>query len=255
MEKCRRNFTVTLLVGEILALFAIIASIAGRGTTVVQADAAQEVKKVYLTFDDGPSARTDEVLDILAKYNVKATFFVIADLDASHKQQERYRRIVNEGHTLAIHSYVHDYNKIYKNIDSFSEDVLKMKKYIYNMTGYEAFLYRFPGGSSNYILGKGLTAAQCIQWLESNNLIYYDWNVSSGDALSEPITVQGILDNIFKGRYSVIEQDNPVVLMHDSYGKKTTVEALPIIIEKILELGYEIAPITRESVPVHHNLR
>lgn len=253
MEQCRRNFTITLLVGEVLMLLGIILSIIAEKTLTVQGSLETSSKKVYLTFDDGPSERTDEILDILAKYNVKATFFVIADLDASQKQQDRYRRIVREGHTLAIHSYSHEYNVIYKDINSFSSDVLRMKKYIYNMTGYEPYIYRFPGGSSNCILGKE-RAGECIAWLKANDLIYYDWNVSSGDALNEPIDAQGILDNIFKGRYSVTVQDNPVVLMHDSRSKKSTVEALPAIIEKIIDMGYELAPITRETVAVHHNL-
>ncbi len=220
----------------------------------VVAPASDAGKKVYLTFDDGPSERTDEVLDILKKYNVKATFFVVAPREKGSEEsyKERYRRIVNEGHTLAIHSYTHDYIKIYKDIDTFSKDVLTMQQYIYDITGYKPTVYRFPGGSSNSYFKQNVTVRQCIDWLTANGFTYYDWNVSSGDANNVPPSAAQILNNIFVGNYSVSTQKNPVVLMHDSRTKTTTVEALPQIIERIKALGYEIAPITSDSTPVHH---
>lgn len=209
-----------------------------------------KTKKVYLTFDDGPSENTDKVLDILKKYDVKATFFVVINEEEGSK--ERYKRIVDEGHTLAIHSASHNYQKIYADIDSFSNDVLAIQNYVYNITGYKPVIYRFPGGSSNSFFKQNVTVRQCIDWLTANGFTYYDWNVSSGDGNNVPPSVSQILNNIFTGSYSVAEKENPVVLMHDSASKVTTVEALPQIIERIKAYGYEIAPITSDSTPVHH---
>ena len=104
-------------------------------------------KLVYLTFDDGPSKNTDAILDLLSQYNVKATFFVLA----KENLDDKYRRIIEEGHTLAIHSYTHKYDEIYASKDSFRQDIDLMKEFLENNFGYHTFLYRFPGGSSNQV--------------------------------------------------------------------------------------------------------
>ena len=105
--------------------------------------------KVYLTFDDGPSDNTAAILDTLAKYNVKATFFVVGKTDDQSK--EMYQRIVNEGHTLGMHSYSHKYSVVYDSLDAFETDFNQLQSYLYDITGQECRLYRFPGGSSNQV--------------------------------------------------------------------------------------------------------
>ena len=109
----------------------------------------QDAHKVYLTFDDGPSSNTSQILDILKKYNYKATFFVIGKED--EESRELYKRIVEEGHTLAMHSYSHKYNALYDSVDSFDEDFSRIQNYLFEVTGQECLFYRFPGGSSNQI--------------------------------------------------------------------------------------------------------
>ena len=105
-------------------------------------------KKVYLTFDDGPSDHTAQILDILKKHKVKATFFVVGK--ETEYAKKMYQRIVLEGHTLAMHSYSHNYDQIYANVGAFSKDLMKLQKYLYDLTDVKPYIYRFPGGSSNH---------------------------------------------------------------------------------------------------------
>lgn len=106
-------------------------------------------RKVYLTFDDGPSSNTGRILDILAEYDVKATFFVVGKTE--EKYQSLYKRIVEEGHTLAMHSFSHKYNEIYQSRESYVEDLSKLQEFLYETTGVWCRYCRFPGGSSNTV--------------------------------------------------------------------------------------------------------
>ena len=106
-------------------------------------------KKVYLTFDDGPSSNTDQILDILKDYDVKATFFVVGKTD--ERSVKAYQRIVEEGHTLAMHSYSHKYDEIYESKEAFARDLNSLQEYLYETTGVWPRIYRFPGGSSNTV--------------------------------------------------------------------------------------------------------
>lgn len=108
-----------------------------------------EVQKVYLTFDDGPADNTDAILKVLKKYNVKATFFVVGKTDEYSKKM--YQRIVDEGHTLGLHSYSHKYSEIYQNLNSYKNDLTKLSDLIYDVTGVRSRYVRFPGGSSNQV--------------------------------------------------------------------------------------------------------
>ena len=106
-------------------------------------------KRIYLTFDDGPSRNTDKILDILKEYDVKATFFVVGKTD--EESVRAYQRIVAEGHTLAMHSYSHKYSEIYASKESFEQDLRQLQEYLYQITGVWPRFYRFPGGSSNTV--------------------------------------------------------------------------------------------------------
>lgn len=200
--------------------------------------------RVYLTFDDGPTDYTDEVLDILSEYDIKATFFTIA-----HEGKEvEYNRIVDEGHTLAIHSYTHDYGKIYSSIDSFTEDITTMSNYLYEITGVRPKFYRFPGGSSNGV--SGISKDDMFDVLDKEGLVYFDWNASAQDAVAGGLSTNQVVNNVLGG---INENGETVVLMHDSAGKSTTVEALPIIIERLKEKGNVVfLPITEYTEPVQH---
>lgn len=201
--------------------------------------------KVYLTFDDGPSDNTAAILDTLAKYNVKATFFVVGKTDDQSK--EMYQRIVNEGHTLGMHSYSHKYSVVYDSLDAFETDFNQLQSYLYDITGQECRLYRFPGGSSNQVSNTDMS--EFIRFLNEEGVTYFDWNVSSGDATSQAYTADELLNNVLT---DVPKYKTSVVLMHDSNTKSTTVEALGSMIEALQGMGAQILPIDENTTLVQH---
>ena len=216
---------------------------------IVETVLPEDVRKVYLTFDDGPSIYTDEILDILALYEVKATFFVVGAVDEQYESM--YKRIVDEGHSIGMHSYSHKYTEVYQSLDSFKADVEKIRGLIKDKTGVECSLYRFPGGSSNSIGKKHIQ--DYIAYLDEEGIIYHDWNVSSGDASGVYLSV----DDLVKNSTSQLEKYNSAyILLHDSSTKKSTVDALPKIIETIQAMeNTEIVPITESSVPVQQVIK
>lgn len=202
------------------------------------------LKKVYLTFDDGPSIYTKDILDVLKRYNVKATFFVTG---MNSEQYDYYQKILDDGHSLGIHTYSHVYNDIYKSLDSFVEDFDKMRNLIYEKTGEEITLYRFPGGSGNNVVSPTVRK-EIFAWLEEEGIQYYDWNVSSGDAEKQVPSAQKIAQNCIEG---VKNCNTAIVLLHDAGGKKSTIEALPLIIEGINQLDDTILlPMDEETVKI-----
>lgn len=204
---------------------------------------------VYLTFDDGPSAETNRILDILKEYNVKATFFVIGKTDEN--SVKAYQRIVEEGHTLGMHSYSHQYAQVYASQEAFENDLTSLQDYLFSITGMESTFYRFPGGSSNKV--SKIPMSDLIQCLKERNITYFDWNVSSGDASGTQLSSQTIINNVMNGINGA--HKNYVVLFHDSAAKKTTVDALPEIIEQILAMEHtQILPITGDTEPVQHRI-
>ncbi len=203
-------------------------------------------RKVYLTFDDGPSENTRAILDVLKEYDVKATFFVTGQQALSHP--ERYREIAQEGHTIGMHSYSHVYSEIYESVDSFGEDLLLLQTFLEDTTGVSPLFYRFPGGSSNTV--SKMPMSQLCDYLTDNGITYFDWNVSSKDAVSPMRPAQEIVKNCTQNLENF---DNAVILLHDAVGKTSTVDALPEIIEYITAMeNTEILPITEETVAIHH---
>ena len=203
-------------------------------------------KKVYLTFDDGPSSNTDQILDILKDYDVKATFFVVGKTD--ERSVKAYQRIVEEGHTLAMHCYSRKYDEIYESKEAFARDLNSLQEYLYETTGVWPRIYRFPGGSSNTV--SKVDMQELIEYLTDIGITYFDWNVASGDAVSRTLPAETIVNNCLSG---IEKQKESVILMHDASNKGTTIEALPQIIEAIQEQGdAELLPITDETVPVQH---
>ncbi|MDE5907545.1 MAG: polysaccharide deacetylase [Lachnospiraceae bacterium] len=203
-------------------------------------------KQIYLTFDDGPSQNTDEILDILKEYDVKATFFVVGKTD--ERSVKAYQRIVAEGHTLAMHSYSHKYDEIYESRESFVEDLTKLQEYLYQVTGILPRFYRFPGGSSNTV--SKVDIQELIAYLNESGITYFDWNIASGDAVSTQLSVDVIVENCVTKLDSTNEC---MILMHDAAEKETTVEALPEIIKTIQDRGDAVfLPVTDETIPVQH---
>lgn len=206
---------------------------------------AEDLHKVYLTFDDGPSENTNAILDILDDYGIKATFFVTGKEDEASKAA--YQRIVAEGHTIAMHSYSHKYSEIYASKEAFQEDFERIQNLIYDTTGVECHYYRFPGGSSNKVSNTNMS--EFISYLNEQGITYYDWNVSSGDATSRAFTADELVENVMS---DVVKYKTSVVLLHDATVKTTTVQALPAMIEALQQAGAMILPIDEDTTVIQH---
>lgn len=196
-------------------------------------------KTMYLTFDDGPAAEnTEEVLDILKAYDIKATFFLIGE--SVEKYPEVAKRIVQEGHTIGIHCNNHDYGRLYQSVDSYVEDFEKARNTVYEVTGVEARLFRFPGGSVNSYNQK--VREEIIEEMTGRGYIYFDWNASLEDATkhNEPERLlKNAADSTF-GRRRV------VMLAHDTVDN--TVSCLEELIGQFPE--YRMLPLTEDVEPV-----
>ncbi|MCM1024079.1 MAG: polysaccharide deacetylase [Prevotella sp.] len=188
---------------------------------------------VYLTFDDGPSDRTSDILEILDRYDIKATFFVCGG--EGEKEQQLMRDIVNAGHTIGIHSISHDYEKIYASVESYLEDFYETYMCVYNATGVKPQIFRFPGGSINNY--NRFTYMQIIAEMTRRGFVYYDWNVSGEDAV-RGADWTSIYNNIMSGIDSNTA-DRAIVLLHDSQSKENTVLVLEDVIDRLLGDGYK----------------
>lgn len=204
-----------------------------------------EQLKVYLTFDDGPSKNTERILEILDEYNVKATFFVTGKTDA--ESQALYKKIVEQGHTLGMHSYSHKYSVIYESLEAFEQDYQQLHDYLYEVTGVDCKYYRFPGGSSNKVSNQDMR--EFITYLNEQGVTYFDWNVSSGDATSQAYTAEELIQNVMG---DVTKYKTSVVLMHDAATKTTTVDGLASLIEQLQSMGAHILPIDEDTTPIQH---
>ena len=205
---------------------------------------AEGRKVVYLTFDDGPCANTEKLLDLLDSYNVKATFFI----NGYEGYEDQLNRMLDEGHSLGMHTYSHLPEIVYKSLSGFKNDVIKLQDYILEVTDYKSTIFRFPGGSSTEQSSVSMT--RLINYLDSVGITYFDWNVSSGDG-SDGLTSDDIYNNVMSG---IEKNDISVVLMHDSLSRMTTYEAVSDIIESLQAMDALLLPITADTEPVHHNL-
>lgn len=210
----------------------------GIDTADNMAEAADE-HKVYLTFDSVPGENTGAILDVLKQYHVKATFFVSGD--KSDEAKTIYKRIVNEGHTLGMHSFSNQYSTIYASTEAFEKDYNKISGYLKKVTGIDSLYYRFPGGSSNQI--SNVNMAEFVHVLNEKKVSYFDWNVSAGDTSGDS-TVDDIVTNVTDG---IVNYKTSVVLLHDGEDKSTTVEALGPLIEALEKMDAKILPIDENT--------
>ena len=200
-------------------------------------------KTIYLTFDDGPSQYTKELLDVLAVYDVKVSFFV-----KNSSYMDIIARAHQEGHTVAAHTYSHDYKKIYTSEDAFYKDMSAIRTIIAMHTQNATSLIRFPGGSSNTIsqlYNRGIMT-RLAKALTEMGYTYFDWNVDSNDAGGAK-TPDEVFKNITKG---VQSREESVVLQHDT--KEYSVAAVERVIAWALVKGYRFEPLTEDSPTFHH---
>ncbi len=217
------------------------------GVPVGTTDPKDDKKVVYLTFDDGPSENTKRILDILAQYNAKATFFITgANEDCRPYIKEAYEA----GHTIGLHTYTHDYDKVYESDEAYFDDLEKIGEVAKEQIGFVPCFIRFPGGSSNMVsakYNKGIMS-RLVEAVQEKGYQYYDWNLDSGDAAGcgkEEIEQNAATDKM----------NHIMILFHDTQTKDATVEALPTILEYYKGLGYEFCAIDRSSYVCHHGVQ
>ena len=203
-------------------------------------------KICYLTFDDGPSKNTPLILDILKKYNAKATFFVINTGDIGYIQ-----RIHDEGHTVGLHTYSHNYAQLYSSTNAYFNDLQQISDKVESIIGIRPTVMRFPGGSSNKVSAKYCKGimTQLVTLVQEKGYSYFDWNISSGDADSATPSYTYIRNNVLNNARN---KNSICVLMHDASAKTTTVQALPEIIEGLTNMGYRFEALTPEAYGYHH---
>ena len=201
-------------------------------------------KVVYLTFDDGPSKYTPEVLKVLDKYNVKATFFVTG----INKNYFSYIKTVSDqGHAIGLHTYSHNYSKIYASTDAYFKDLEKIQNLVEEQTGKKSMIIRFPGGSSNTVSKKysqGIMS-ELVDMVEEKGYRYFDWNCENGDGYSS------MAKSTMIKRATSSNANQIMILMHDANGKKATVETLGKIIKYYQDKGYDFRVID-DSTPDFH---
>ena len=203
-------------------------------------------KVIYLTFDDGPGPYTAKLLDSLKKYDVKVTFFVTGAGDDALIARE-----YNEGHTVGLHTYTHDYAYVYSSLDNFFTDLYEIQARVKNITGQTSMLTRFPGGSSNLISarydgGIGIMS-RLSEELPARGFTYFDWNISSGDA-GGATTSSEVYQNVI----NALSPNYSVVLQHDI--KDFSVDAVEDIIKYGKANGYTFKKLDAGSFTAHHGI-
>ncbi len=203
----------------------------------------------YLTFDDGPSSTTVQILDILNQYGATATFFVIG---ANPEYYHLMKNIVDSGNTIALHTFSHDYATVYSSEEAYFQDLQQISDLVESQTGVKSYVIRFPGGSSNTISADYTPnlMTQLVQDVEARGYAYFDWNADSTDASGNGVDPSILVANATAG----IGQDNVVLLMHDTDAKSTTAQALPQIIQAYKDAGYVFRGLTPSSPAVHHGV-
>lgn len=208
---------------------------------------------VYLTFDDGPSKLTSEVLDILKEYDAKATFFVVGVAEGNEWKYDLMKRALNEGHQIAMHGNSHEYEDIYKSVETATDNFFKENRKLQEVLGIDVKVIRFPGGSSNTVSMKYCknVMTNAAKILLENGYTYFDWDVSSGDAGEYRTSSDGIYKKVISG----VGPSKPnVILMHDGNGHQATVDALPKILKWLKDAGYKFEVITESTPPVRHSI-
>lgn len=206
---------------------------------------------IYLTFDDGPNdTYTPIILDVLKKYDVKATFFV-----TNSGSDEMIKREFDEGHVVALHTASHDYAKIYVSSEAFFNDLNSVAERVKRITGKDADLSRFPGGSSNTVsrkYNKGIMS-QLTKEVEEKGYNYVDWNVLSGDAEThKSTTFEGKVEEEIRNVTANLKTTTGnVVLMHDI--KQTTANAIESIVKYGIDHGYTFK-VLDQSVICHQRV-
>ena len=202
-------------------------------------------KIIYLTFDDGPSYKvTNNVLDILKENDVKATFFLIGN--QIKDKEDVVKRIYDGGHSIGLHTYTHNFRKIYCDEDQFIEEMMTCRSEIEEVIGIAPNIIRFPGGSYKHL------SKSYLKKLHDNNFRVYDWNMDNCDGLNPKIQPYNLYTKAIKGSDKM---DKIILLMHCTDMNKNTCSALPQIISYYKERGYEFKLITDDTAELYFPIK
>lgn len=207
----------------------------GLPTALPEVQPYREGKVAYLTFDDGPEGKnTPAVLDILKQEGIKATFYVVGS--QCYRYPENLLRMFVEGHAIGNHSYSHDYDALYPNVNGFLEEMYRTEETCRAILGFRPLIIRAPGGTW------GNFTSAYPQALKEAGLVDHNWNVCIDDAVGGHPTAEDFVEKVRK--QTADGKACAVVLMHCSYGKEETVRALPQIIQLLRERGYSFGVVT-----------
>lgn len=213
--------------------------------TPIPAVVLPDEKVIYLTFDDGPSFLTEDLLALLEKYNIKATFFV-----CDTGRPKLIKTIYDAGHAIGIHTKTHIYEEIYKSEEAYFDDLYAMGDIIYEQTGVYPTLIRFPGGSSNGVssFNPGIMT-RLAKLVEEKGFVYFDWNVSSGDTSTKD--TEKILAKL---KEETLPETHAIALLH-SESRDFSYNALEDYILWGLDNGYTFLPLSPDSPRALHRIR
>lgn len=224
---------------------AVIFGVLHLSSAVVSVNTEQtEPYTIYFTFDDGPSAVTEDVLNVLKQQDVKGTFFVIGS--TTDKGIQLYQRIIDEGHALGLHTYSHNTPQIYDSTEAFRQDFDKLADWIMDCTNTSPSIFRFPGGSKTvHCSDKVMTDLK--QSLTSEGYAIYDWNVHVNDSSAYTISQRDLVDGIINNANKKPNQDL-IILLHDDGLRTTLPGALSEMIPYFKSQGYKFDVLTENTV-------
>jgi len=215
-------------------------------TAAITAERLWETETVYLTFDCTPSETTGEILDVLDAYGVKASFFVNGSTDS--EAHDMMRSIVERGHCIGLRSYSDSYQQIYSSVEAYLEDFKAIYDLVYEVTGVQAEIFRYPGGSVN-AYNSGIYQQLNAEMLR-RNFVFFDWNVIGGGQAEQTASElrSGVLSEMEGRQRGIID-------LQDVPGDDTVVNALPGIIDGLKERGFSFQPLTAAVLPVIFNYK
>ena len=213
------------------------------GPKTTSGEPSPDEKVVYITIDDGPTTGTPKLLNILDQYDAKATWFVTAQFMEGSALEDMIKQIHDSGHAVGVHTFSHQYKKIYQSVDAYMEDYNKMNKIIESATGESSNLFRFPGGSNAGYNKK--IRRQLLDHVKEEGLVYYDWNAFTGD--TDGLSRSEMISKAVK---ECSYNNKAILLMHDVPRKDTVIDALPDILQALKDKGYEFRALDTDVVPI-----
>lgn len=218
------------------------------GTGEISKERLYEEGTVYLTFNSTPGENTGAILNVLDDYGIKATFFLSGTADSVSLDQ--MKEIVERGHSIGLNGSSDSYQQIYGSVEDYLADFKAIYDLVYETTGVQAEIFRYPGGSIN-AYNSGFYQELNAEMLR-RNFVFFDWDVSGEDTQMEGTDAAQIENNVVTGMEG---KDRGIVLLRDTVGKEAVVDALPNIITRLQGQGYGFKALTADVIPVVYSYK